>query len=196
MSGKQSYNGTPKCPFRHPMICQKLLRHGDRGRGGCRGKEAGCNEFHQVKMCYSSMNTKKCSNSKDCKNGYHVKGTILTKELKSERPVLKEDFPALPAAAKGPKNPHPNEKEKQQETATSNNSNLGSFLEQLLLQQQEMMQQQQQVRREQMQMQQHVMQLMSRLAGASESRAPSPMMGTMSMPSNFMTTQALRGVGA
>ena len=86
MSGKQSYNGIPKCPFRHPMICQKLLRHGDRGRGGCRGKEAGCNEFHQVKMCYSSMNTKKCSNSKDCKNGYHVKGTILTKELKDVSP--------------------------------------------------------------------------------------------------------------
>ena len=196
MSGKLSYNGIAKCPFRHPMICQKLLRNGDKGRGGCRGKEAGCNDFHQVKMCYSSMNTKKCNNSKDCKNGYHVKGTILTKEVKSARPVVKEteDFPALPTAAKGPKVPQPKEQQKQQETEVSNNSNLSSFLGQLLLQQQEMMQQQQQARQEQLQMQQQMMHLMSRMAGPTESRAPSPMMGVM--PNNLMGAQVFRGVGA
>ena len=49
MSGKQSHDGVPRCPYKHPSICSKLLRHGDRGRGGCRGREAGCKEFHQVK---------------------------------------------------------------------------------------------------------------------------------------------------
>lgn len=193
MSGKQSYNGIAKCPFRHPMICQKLLRNGDRGRGGCRGKEAGCNEFHQVKMCYSSMNSKKCSNGKDCSNGYHVKGTVMTKA----NPVMKEkeDYPALPTNASGPKVPQPTKgQEKQLVTEASNDSNLSSFLGQLLLQQQEMMQQQQQARQEQLQMQQQMMHLMSRMAGPTESRAPTPMMGVM--PSNLMGTQAFRGVGA
>ena len=196
MSGKVSYNGTPKCPFRHPMICQRLLRNGDRGRGGCRGKEAGCNEFHQVKMCYSSMNSKKCSNGKECSNGYHVKGTVVTKEMISAKPVRKEreDFPPLPTNANVPKFTQSKGQEKQPETETSNNSNLSSFLGQLLLQQQEIMQQQQQARQEQLQMQQQMLQLMSRMAGPTESRAPTPMMGVM--PSNLMGTQAFRGVGA
>ena len=193
MSGKVSYNGIPKCPFRHPMICQRLLRNGDRGRGGCRGKEAGCNEFHQVKMCFSSMNAKKCSNTKDCSNGYHVKGTVVTKE-KPAKPVVKEDNQATPANHIVPKCPQPKGQEKQPETEASNNGNLSSFLGQLILQQQEMMQQQQQVRQEQLQMQQQMMQLMSRMAGSTESRAPSPMMGVM--PNNLMGQQAFRGVGA
>ena len=193
MSGKVSYNGIPKCPFRHPMICQRLLRNGDRGRGGCRGKEAGCNEFHQVKMCFSSMNAKKCSNTKDCSNGYHVKGTVVTKE-KPAKPVVKEDNQATPANHIVPKCPQPKGQEKQPETEASNNGNLSSFLGQLILQQQEMMQQQQQARQEQLQMQQQMMQLMSRMAGSTESRAPSPMMGVM--PNNLMGQQAFRGVGA
>ena len=192
MSGKVSYNGIPKCPFRHPMICQRLLRNGDRGRGGCRGKEAGCNEFHQVKMCFSSMNAKKCSNTKDCSNGYHVKGTVVTKE-KPAKPVVKQDNQATPANHIVPKCPQPKGQEKQPETEASNNGNLSSFLGQLILQQQEMMQQQQQVRQEQLQMQQQMMQLMSRMAGSTESRAPSPM---MVMPNNLMGQQAFRGVGA
>ena len=194
MSGKQSYNGVPKCPFRHPMICQRLLRNGDRGRGGCRGKEAGCTDFHQVKMCYSSMNSKKCSNGKECPNGYHVKGTVMTKETKSTEKVRKEkeDFPALQSNASVPKYTQSKGQEKQPEKEPSYNSNLSSFLEQMLLQQQEMMQQQQQARQEQLQMQQQMMHLMSRMAGPTESRAPSPVMGMM--PSNL--SQAFRGVGA
>ena len=192
MSGKLSYNGIPKCPFRHPMICQRLLRNGDRGRGGCRGKEAGCNEFHQVKMCFTSMNTKKCGNTKDCSNGYHVKGTVVTKE-RPAKPV-KEDNQATPANHIVPKCPQPKGQEKQPETEASNNGNLSSFLGQMILQQQEMMQQQQQARQEQLQMQQQMMQLMSRMAGSTESRVPSPMMGVL--PSNLMGQQAFRGVGA
>ena len=29
-----------------------------------------CSDFHNVKMCFNSMNQKKCSNAKDCPNGY------------------------------------------------------------------------------------------------------------------------------
>ena len=36
LSGKQSFGGVEKCPFRHPQICGKLLRNGDHGRGGCK----------------------------------------------------------------------------------------------------------------------------------------------------------------
>merc|ERR1719319_187142 len=31
MSGKMSYNGVARCPYKHPTICSRLLRHGDRG---------------------------------------------------------------------------------------------------------------------------------------------------------------------
>ena len=185
MSGKVSFNGIPKCPFRHPMICQRLLRNGDRGRGGCRGKEAGCNEFHQVKMCFSLMNAKKCINTKDCSNGYHVKGTVVTKE-KPAKSVAREENQATPANHNVLKSPQPNEQEKQPETEASNNGNLSSFLGQLILQQQEMMQQQQQARQEQLQMQQQMMQLMSRMAGSTESRATSPIMGVM--PNNLLSS--------
>ena len=45
----------------------------------------GCTDYHQVKMCYSSMNTRQCGSLKDCENGYHVKGTVTpTKGGKKE----------------------------------------------------------------------------------------------------------------
>ena len=184
MSGKQSYNGIPKCPFRHPMICQKLLRNGDRGRGGCRGKEAGCKDFHQVKMCFSSMNTKKCSNSKDCPNGYHVKGTVVAEVV-----APRKEKQGLPfQQPKGPEVPQPRSQGKKAEA--SSGRSLDSFLGQLLQQQQEMMQQAQQTRQEQMQIQQQVMHLMARMAAPAEMRTPSPTMGAMS--NNPMGMQVFR----
>ena len=93
LSGKQSFGGVEKCPFRHPQICGKLLRNGDRGRGGCRGQQDGCTKYHQVKMCFSSMNTRKCAH-KECKNGYHVKGTVIQK--KDEKEAEKKDVEQRP----------------------------------------------------------------------------------------------------
>ena len=183
LSGKQSYNGVPKCPFRHPMICQRLLRNGDRGKGGCKGKEQGCNDFHNVKMCFNSMNQKKCSNPKDCPNGYHIKGTVVVKEGHFAKASVKEkeDFPPLEKSAKTPKHHQSKPQEKEQEAELSQNSQFSSFLGQLLQQQQEM-------RQEQQQMQQQMMHLMSRMAGTSpESRPTSPMMGMMNMPANLIT---------
>ena len=185
ISGKQAYNGTPKCPYRHPMICQRLLRHGDRAKGGCRGREDGCSDFHQVKMCYSSMNTKKCDQLKDCKNGYHVKGTVAqSQSMKNEKEeklskTNKEGGPQ--SSAEKPIVQNPGE----------NNSNMSSFLGQLFLQQQEMMVEQQQQRKEQAQMQQQLMQLMTRLGGALEGR----MTPTMGMQNPMETLQRSQTLG-
>ena len=106
MSGKVPYNGISFCPYKHPTVCQRLLRHGDRGRAGCRGREAGCRDFHP-RMCYSSINTRMCSNIKDCKNGYHMKGTIETsKKVPEKETVTKEkekkqnNFPELQSTNK------------------------------------------------------------------------------------------------
>ena len=165
------------------MICQRLLRNGDRGKGGCKGKEQGCNDFHNVKMCFNSMNQKKCSNPKDCPNGYHIKGTVVVKEGHFAKASVKEkeDFPPLEKSAKTPKHHQPKPQEKEQEAEVSLNNQFSSFLGQLLQQQQEM-------RQEQQQMQQQMMHLMSRMAGTSpESRPTSPMMGMMNMPANLIT---------
>ena len=75
LSGKKKIDGEwKKCPFAHPRVCEKLLTNGDRGRFGCRGN---CGKFHP-KMCFSSMNSKKCPHGKECRNGYHVRGTMNT----------------------------------------------------------------------------------------------------------------------
>ena len=176
LSGKQSFGGVEKCPFRHPQICGKLLRNGDHGRGGCRGQQDGCTKYHQVKMCFSSMNTRKCAH-KECKNGYHVKGTVIQK--KDEKEAEKKDVEQRPKIK-------PWEKEKSGvEKQPNGDNNVASFLGQMLLQQQEMMQQQQQQaqqqRNEQMHFQQQMMQMISRMGGAAESRPVTPM-GAMLQP--------------
>ena len=73
LSGKKRIDGEwKKCPFAHPRVCEKLLTNGDRGKFGCRGN---CGKFHP-KMCYSSMNSKRCPHGKECRNGYHVRNTV------------------------------------------------------------------------------------------------------------------------
>ena len=175
LSGKKSFDGMEKCPFRHPRICGKLLRNGDRGRGGCRGEKDGCEEFHEVKMCFSSMNTRKCPH-KECKNGYHVKGTVIHQNVDKEREGVKEREVVREDSENRPKTkPWEQAAEKRPE----NDNNIASFLGQMLLQQQEMMQQQQklaqQQRTEQMQFQQHMLQMITRMGGAAETRPVSSM---------------------
>ena len=160
----------PRCPFKHPSVCSKLLRHGDRGRAGCRGKEAGCTEYHQVKMCYASMNTRQCNNLKDCSNGYHLKGTVAaTKEDKKEKEPHKEKK---------------KEQEKEKEKVNDDN-NMASFLGQILLQQQEM-------KTRQDQQWQQMMLFMSKMGGM-DSRPSSPMQGVQGvqgMPGMLMPSMA------
>ena len=82
LSGKKKIDGEwKKCPFAHPRVCEKLLTNGDRGRFGCRGN---CGKFHP-KMCFSSMNSKKCPHGKECRNGYHVRGTMNTEATGIEK---------------------------------------------------------------------------------------------------------------
>ena len=188
MSGKQSYNGIPKCPFRHPMICQRLLRNGDRGKGGCKGKEAGCNDYHQVKMCFNSMNTKKCTHLNNCPNGYHIKGTVVVKDHDHPRSKSRESQDPHPPPPPGPTVAQPGALKKQPEVSSS--KDIDSFLGQLLKQQQEMMHQAQQARQDQIQMQQQMMLLMARMHPMAEARTPSPMMGAV--PTNLLGSHAFR----
>ena len=67
MSGKMKVDGEwKKCPFAHPRVCEKLLSNGERGKFGCKGD---CKKLHP-KMCYSSLNKKKCPHDKQCRNRY------------------------------------------------------------------------------------------------------------------------------
>ena len=90
MSGQKLVEGKwQECAYLHPRVCDRLLREGDKGRGGCKG---GCDKLH-TKMCFSSMNTKTCVNE-DCRKGYHVRGT-----KKAERKsTMQLGQKALPAA--------------------------------------------------------------------------------------------------
>ena len=103
MSGKKKVDGEwKKCPFAHPRVCEKLLSNGDRGKFGCKGD---CKKLHP-KMCYSSLNSKKCPHDKECRNGYHVRGTVKTENVGNRNET------AFPRAGKPEKNaPHlPTEK--------------------------------------------------------------------------------------
>ena len=125
------------------------------------------------------MNTRKCAH-KECKNGYHVKGTVIQQKDEKETEKKVEERPKT----------KPWEKEKPFAEQPNGDNNVASFLGQMLLQQQEMMQQQQQQaqqqRNEQMQFQQQMMQMISRMGGAAESRPVTPMvtnqMGAMLQP--------------
>ena len=87
MSGKMKIDKEwKKCPFAHPRVCEKLLSNGDRGMFGCKGD---CKKLHP-KMCYSSLNSKKCPYDKQCRNGYHVRGTVKTEKAGNR---IEADFP-------------------------------------------------------------------------------------------------------
>ena len=145
-----------------------------------------------MKMCYRSMNTKKCEHFKDCPNGYHVKGTVSSgqKSEKANEKGKEKNF------SKVTENKEPERTKKAQEPKTSstgeNNLNLGSFLDQIFQQQQEMIAEQEKQRKDQMLMQQQMMQMMARLGGALEGRM-SPMMGMQSSLGN--QTFNLRPIG-
>ena len=95
MSGKKKVDGEwKKCPFAHPRVCEKLLSNGDRGKFGCKGD---CKKLHP-KMCYSSMNSKKCPHDKECRNGYHVRGTVKTENAGNRNET------AFPRAGRRPEN--------------------------------------------------------------------------------------------
>ena len=118
------------------------------------------------------MNTRKCA-QKECKNGFHIKGTVIEQ---------KEDKDGENGGRVGTQ-----KAEKVKPWAQTNNggsekandNNVASFLGQMLLQQQEMMQQiqqqAQQQKTEQMQFQQHMLQMIARMNGATESRPVSTM---------------------
>ena len=129
------------------------------------------------------MNTKTCS-QKDCPKGYHVRGTVIQKTDK-EKDVVNVDVE---------KRPKPNPWGQAGGKQGDNDKNVASFLGQMLLQQQEMMQQQQklaeQQRTEHMQFQQQMLQMFSRMGGATESRsvsqiAPNQMGVMQQQPLNF-----------
>ena len=73
LTGRREYEGKSECPFKHPRTCDALLNHGIRGSQGCKEKTTGCRKFHP-KFCHYSLNKGVCYD-KDCKLGFHVKGT-------------------------------------------------------------------------------------------------------------------------
>ena len=98
LSGKKKIDGEwKKCPFEHPRVCEKLLSNGDRGKLGCKGD---CKKMHP-KMCFSSLNSKKCPFDKECRNGYHVRGTVKVEKGRAHGPQRQLN---LSGSAQGPPN--------------------------------------------------------------------------------------------
>ena len=70
--GKCRYGASgQECKFKHPKLCQKLIKFGDKGPNGCQ-KGSQCELLHPL-MCYNSLNKKACYNN-FCKYR-HVRGT-------------------------------------------------------------------------------------------------------------------------
>ena len=102
LSGKKRIDGEwKKCPFEHPRVCEKLLNNGDRGKFGCKGD---CKKLHP-KMCFSSLNSKKCPYDRDCRNGYHVRGTVKVEKGRAQGPQ-RQLKPS--GGAQGPQNQNEN----------------------------------------------------------------------------------------
>ena len=71
LSGKKQHEGKSECPYLHRRVCERLLKHGDRGDRGCkRGNE--CPKLH-VKMCPHSLQGVCMVHG--CTAGLHVSGT-------------------------------------------------------------------------------------------------------------------------
>jgi len=69
-----SGNKDGRCSYKHPKLCQKLMRHGTRKQLGCNlGKK--CSFFHP-KICSSSLTKRQCLDL-SCPD-WHIKGTSRT----------------------------------------------------------------------------------------------------------------------
>ena len=190
MSGKMPYNGSPSCPYKHPRVCQRLLRHGDKGRAGCRGNSAGCQEFHP-RMCFSSINTRTCHNMKECSNGYHMKGTTenrvkepekVPRENEKEQRMGKERFQeAFPPPANT----------SQLRSATEGDQFSSSFRE-ILLQQKELISQMKQQQEQSRKQQEQSNLLQALLTSMMDQRSGSPMMAGPAPTSSLSLADCLR----
>ena len=78
LSGRKHHDGKTQCPFNHPRVCDRLLRHGDRGAQGCKEGKTACSKLHP-KMCPNSLEG--VCLVVGCKQGLHVNGTN-TKEAR------------------------------------------------------------------------------------------------------------------
>jgi hypothetical protein len=97
--GRTPRDGKPQCSYEHPDMCKKLLGQGT-GLGGCqKGKE--CKSLH-LKMCGTSLETRKCPNLGRCPHGYHVRETVVEVVPASVKKVPRVKNPTAAAAAKNP----------------------------------------------------------------------------------------------
>ena len=189
MSGKVPYNGSPSCPYKHPKVCQRLLRHGDKARAGCRGRSAGCQEFHP-RMCFSSINTRMCSNMKECRNGYHMKGTaeypnkVHDKGKEHNKEVFKEQLQeAFPPITPGSKAEGSLEVEKRAPSSP--------FCE-ILLQQKELLAQMKEQQEQSRRQQEQSNMLQALLASLMDQRLASPLTAGPTPPSSLSLADCLR----
>ena len=78
ISGRKHHDAKTQCPFKHPRVCDRLLRHGDKGAQGCKESRNTCNKLHP-KICPNSMEG--VCLVVGCKQGLHVNGSN-TKEVR------------------------------------------------------------------------------------------------------------------
>ena len=74
-NGKKKVGDIEECPYKHPIVCKKLMDYGH-GPKGC-NDEKNCGKIHPF-MCRNSIRKGSCQNmgpGKRCSNGYHVRGT-------------------------------------------------------------------------------------------------------------------------
>ena len=61
VTGKTEHRGKA-CEFRHPKMCKKFIKYGNKGRFGCKSGNS-CEFFHPI-LCQKSVNFRKCFNNK------------------------------------------------------------------------------------------------------------------------------------
>ena len=71
-SGLKKNKDGETCGWSHPKVCEKLFRYGFHPVKGCKGKEAGCEDFHP-KVCGNSFKGK-CED--ECQSGFHLRSIV------------------------------------------------------------------------------------------------------------------------
>ena len=85
ISGRKKVEDTLQCEWEHPKICPKLFKHGFHPERGCKGKKAGCEDFHPV-ICGELLKGE-CQEI-NCQRGFHLRSLVRKPKKRDQTPEV------------------------------------------------------------------------------------------------------------
>ena len=91
-SGRKKVEDTLQCEWEHPKICPKLFKHGFHPERGCKGKKAGCEDFHPF-ICGELLKGE-CKEA-NCQRGFHLRSLVKKPKKRDQIPVVETIPPVV-----------------------------------------------------------------------------------------------------